>query len=188
MAMERSRRDQIVLGVLLVILAVVGYRAWTTTSAPTAPPAVRGRTAATNRSAGSGATLKAPDVHLTALDTEHPEPQPVKRDLFRFKPKAQVPAAGNRRAVTPSRGSSGPAVPAGVSGLPPIPLKFIGIVEATDSKARVAVLSDGRGAPFYGREGEPIGGRYRILRIGDESIEMSYLDGRGRQTIRLSGR
>jgi hypothetical protein len=30
-------------------------------------------------------------------------------------------------------------------------------------------------------------GQYRILRIGAESIEMSYLDGRGRQTIRLTG-
>jgi len=30
-------------------------------------------------------------------------------------------------------------------------------------------------------------GQYRILRISAESIEMAYLDGRGRQTIRLSG-
>ena len=49
------------------------------------------------------------------------------------------------------------------------------------------MLSDGRGAPLYGNEGDIIEGRYRILRIGVESIEMAYLDGRGRQTIRLSG-
>jgi hypothetical protein len=49
------------------------------------------------------------------------------------------------------------------------------------------VLSDGRGAPVYGSEGETVLGQYRILRIGTESIEMSYLDGRGRQTIRFSG-
>jgi hypothetical protein len=41
---------------------------------------------------------------------------------------------------------------------------------------------------MYGKEGDIIDGRYRIVRIGAESIELTYLDGRGRQTIRLSGR
>jgi hypothetical protein len=40
---------------------------------------------------------------------------------------------------------------------------------------------------MYGKEGDVIDGRYRIVRIGVESIELTYLDGRGRQTIRLSG-
>ena len=38
-----------------------------------------------------------------------------------------------------------------------------------------------------GVEGEIILGRYQILKIGNESIEMAYPDGRGRQTIRLTG-
>jgi len=40
---------------------------------------------------------------------------------------------------------------------------------------------------MYGIEGGTVAGRYRVLRIGAESIEMSYLDGRGRQTIRQTG-
>ena len=40
---------------------------------------------------------------------------------------------------------------------------------------------------MHGKEGDIIDGRYRILKIGTESIEMAYLDGRGRQTIRLTG-
>ena len=71
--------------------------------------------------------------------------------------------------------------------MPPITLKFIGVIDMPTPAKRVAVLSDGRGAPVYGHEGETVLGQYRILRIGAESIEMSYLDGRGRQTIRLSG-
>ena len=72
--------------------------------------------------------------------------------------------------------------------LPPIPLKFLGILDEGPDKPKWAVLSDGSGAmPLYGREGENIAGRYRIIKIGVESIEVSYLDGRGRQTIRLSG-
>jgi hypothetical protein len=58
-------------------------------------------------------------------------------------------------------------------------------VERTN-KMKIAVLSDGRNV-FYGQEGETIDGRYRIERIGVESIEMVWLDGRGRQVIRLSG-
>jgi hypothetical protein len=40
---------------------------------------------------------------------------------------------------------------------------------------------------YHGREGETIEGRYRIVRIGQESIVMEYEDGRGRTTIRLTG-
>jgi len=54
------------------------------------------------------------------------------------------------------------------------------------SGKKIAGLSDGREV-WHGSEGDVILGQYKILRIGTESIEMSYIDGRGRQTIRLSG-
>ena len=41
------------------------------------------------------------------------------------------------------------------------------------------MLSDGRNV-FHGGEGDIIEGRYRIIKIGAESIEMAHLDGRGR--------
>ena len=49
-----------------------------------------------------------------------------------------------------------------------------------------AGLTDGRGV-YQGREGDIIEGRYRIVRIGAESIEMTFLDGSGHQVIRQSG-
>ena len=70
--------------------------------------------------------------------------------------------------------------------LPPIPLKFIGLVDAPGNTARLAVLSDGRNV-FHGREGDIIDGRYRIVHVGTESIELTYVNGLGRQVIRLSG-
>ena len=79
-----------------------------------------------------------------------------------------------------------PPAPTGPPPLPPIPLKLIGTVNR-EGKPTIAVLTDGQGLPMYGVEGGTIAGRYRILRIGVESIEISYLDGRGRQTIRLTG-
>jgi len=77
-----------------------------------------------------------------------------------------------------------PPVPAGPPPPPPIPLKFIGLVE---TPVRVAFLSDGRGNTFQGKEGDIIEGRYRIVRIGADAADLAYVDGRGRQTIRLTG-
>ena len=39
-----------------------------------------------------------------------------------------------------------------------------------------------------GQPGQIIDGKYRIVKIGEESIQLEYADGRGRQTIRLSGK
>ena len=77
--------------------------------------------------------------------------------------------------------------PPGPPPLPPIPLKFIGLVEGVAAGSRIAVLSDTRGLVVHGREGAIIDGRFRILAIGTESIDIAYADGRGRQTLRLTG-
>jgi hypothetical protein len=123
-------------------------------------------------------------VHLQALNAGRPKPDPGGRDLFRYRMKPPPPPPPPPRAPV---GPQLPLPPAGPTPPPPITLRFIGIVDTPPSGKRLAVLSDGRGAPLYGQEGDTVLGQYRILRIGAESIEMSYLDGRGRQTIRLSG-
>jgi hypothetical protein len=120
-------------------------------------------------------------VHLDALEAERPKPGSGQRNLFRFKPKPPPPPK-----VTPvDPVPAGPIGPPPPPPLPPITLKFIGVIERPGQK--IAVLSDSSGQPYYGVEGSTIGGRYRVLKIGVESIEMSYLDGRGRQMIRLTG-
>ena len=78
-----------------------------------------------------------------------------------------------------------PTAPPVPAGPPPIPLKFIGVVQRANG-VRWAVLSDGK-LTVYGREADIIDGQYRIVSIGAESIELSYADGRGRQTVRLTG-
>jgi hypothetical protein len=76
-------------------------------------------------------------------------------------------------------------VPAGPPPPPPIPIKFFGLVELRGQ--RVAAFTDTRGSTFYGKEGDIIEGRYRVRRVSTDSVELEYLDGRGRQTIRLTG-
>ena len=191
--MEPKRRREVMLAALVVLLggalyvAVEGwpFAAAGTSAGPAPASNGQGRTARNDRPApGAPGASEAPDVHLEALDTARPKPDDAGRDLFRFKPKPPPPRPA---ATQPARPVEQAPVPAGPAPPPPITLKFIGIIDAGQSKKIVAVLSDGRGAPVYGSEGETVLGQYRILRIGTESIEMSYLDGRGRQTIRFTG-
>jgi hypothetical protein len=185
--MATERRRQIVLVGLIVILAFAIYYALPGTSTTPASSSNQGRATAGTAS-GSPSQPAAPDVHLNALDGERPKPVNTVRNLFRFKPKAPPPSQtiargpGQAAPVIP-----GPTLPPGPPAPPPITLKFIGIVEAPAKARKLAVLSDSAGHVFQGAEGDLVEGRYRIVRIGVESIEMTYLDGRGRQTIRLTG-
>jgi hypothetical protein len=186
----RQRREWLLLGVVAVLgaLAYAVYAQWPGTSAvapATSNQEQRSSGGRGDRKGPSGGQAEgAPDVHLDALSTDRPRPA-TGRDLFRFKekPPPPPPPLPPPRIPTPAEQAAveGPPPP------PPIALKFIGFVDSETPGKRIAFLSDGRGAPMSGHEGDTVLGQYRILRIGAESIEMSYLDGRGRQTIRLSG-
>ena len=185
MATDSLRR--VALAIALVILAAVAYRAWTTMGVPSGAAVRSSNPRARAAARTTDAPGTAPDVHLTALNGERPKPAPGERNLFRFQ--TPRPAAPSGSAVRPPVVAA-PSVPAGPPGpppLPPIALRFIGIIESPTQAARIAALVDNTGRTYHGAEGEVVAGQYRILRIGVESIEISYLDGRGRQTIRLSG-
>jgi hypothetical protein len=122
-------------------------------------------------------------VRLDALDAARPGPGESERNPFRFQPKAPPPpppGAANS-TTTPST----PAPPPGPPPPPPIPLKFIGTVEKAGLK--IAAMSDCKGNTFFEPEGKVVDGRYRLVRIGLESIVMEYPNGTGRMTIRLEG-
>jgi hypothetical protein len=188
--MAPDRRKVVVAAALGLVLAFTLYRAWSGTSALpslTSNGLTGGEASSARRP--QQAVIAAPDVHLKELDMERPKPASGDRNLFRFKSKplpAPPPPAPPPQVVsaTPPAVSSGPAQP---PAPPPIPLKFIGLIGPTAEVPKIAVFSDGKGLPQYGKEGDIILGQFRIVHIGTESIEMSYLDGRGRQTIRLTG-
>ena len=182
--MATNRRQVWLLGVLLAVLAAVAYRAWTATSAAPAQTSNEAGAAASSDRNGQAAPQRpaAPDVRLEALDGKRPKPGGSDRNLFRFKPKAPPPPPPQPLPPPVAPVPTGPPPPPPV---PPIPLKFIGTLERNGQK--IAILSDATGHVSYGPEGATIDGRYRILRIGAESIELAYVDGRGRQTIRFTG-
>jgi len=184
--MAPEQRRQVLLAVLAIVLAGVAIRLWQGTSPTTAEgqAASNVRNPAHGKQASPG--LAAPVVRLDTLESPKPEPGSTDRNPFRFKPKAAPPPPPP--PVAPPRPVAPPPPSSTASGVPPITLKFIGMWELSEQKRKIAMLTDGKGGvPIYGEEGDIVEGRYKILRIGVESIEMAYLDGRGRQTIRLSG-
>lgn len=182
--MPSDRRTKLALAVLAVVMA---FAAWTWFG-PGATPSPAPTTAPRQGAAGAAQQLpkaEAMIVKLPALQGKRAEPADSARNPFQFGARrVEAPAAGAAAepVVAPP---TAPAVPSGPPPPPPIALKFIGTVEKADG-LKLAVLTDGR-APLYGKEGDIIDGRYRILSIGVESIDIAYADGRGRQTIRLSG-
>jgi len=196
MTTEQPRRRMVrkpvwvLVALLACVAAVAFYVSQRTRPAADASPAGR------RDDRKSNARGEAPaDVRLAALEAAPPEMVDANRNPFRFQPKAPPPPpvrpapALPRPAVQPGAGGAdgqpgATAVPVQAPP-PPIQLKFIGTIDAP-GVGKLAALSDGKFV-YRGREGDVIEGRYRIVKIGVESIVMEHLDGRGRQTIRLTG-
>jgi hypothetical protein len=70
--------------------------------------------------------------------------------------------------------------------VPPIPLKLMGFIDLPGG-GKVAALSDCKGATFSAAEGKTVDGQYRIVKIGIESITIEFINGKGRQTLRVEG-
>ena len=176
-----TRRVVVVRGAGLALFAVLMAGCGGAPETAVARRPVRGATARASVANDSAVV----DLHLHRLRITPGASEGVERNLFRFESRAATPPLS---VYTPPERREPPvAIPSGPPALPPIPLRYIGLLEAPAQAGRVAVLSDGRGNVFYGREGDTIEGRYLMLRVGPISADLSYLDGRGRQTIRLSG-
>jgi hypothetical protein len=145
-----------------------------------------GQAQGTATSGGGAAGVE--DLQLESLGPSGEVDATPERNPFRFE-RRRVATATPAPVSVPQTDVRPPApiVPSVPQGPPPIPLRYIGFLDSMGDRPRIAVLSDGRGSVFNGREGDIIDGRYRLERIGTESAELVYLDGRGRQTLRLSG-
>jgi hypothetical protein len=172
-------------GAVVAVLVLATWSLWP--SSPAAPasapsPAAPGAAQQARSGAPTGVEVK-----LDALTAERQPPSDTPRNPFRFQPKAPPPSV---KPVAPppanvSADPPRPPVPTGTPPPPPIPLKFIGSLKRVNG-VEWAALTDGKNV-LYGREGDIVDGRYRIVEIGTESIVLTYVDGRGRQVVRLTG-
>ena len=182
MISRKHRHLMVLVGLLLMFVVLVTFQM--RTSEPPAAPAARASNRAATRATAPRRDAEVTDVKLDALQRAHDAAPESARNPFRFRPPPPPPPP--RAAVPPPSApvATAPPVPEGPPPPAPIPLKFFGLVGV---QPPLAAFSDGRGTVFYGRDGDIIDGRYRILRIGPDSADLSYTDGRGRQTLRLSG-
>lgn len=146
------------------------------------------------RPGGEGTDGAVQALRLDDMNTERADPTPERRNPFRFgatRPgpsRAAPPVIASSpspvRRDAPPRDEAAVPSPPGAPVPPSIPLTFMGFMESPGVEGRVVVLSDGD-AVFHGRRGDVIDGRYRILNMGLESVELERIDGRGRATLRL---
>jgi hypothetical protein len=175
-------RPLLLLAALGVALTVVVIARRADTPAGTNAGRSNGRSAPTT-AAANGTPVA--DLKLDRLKADPSDLEPPTRNPFQFKPKAAPPAPRTQASAAPPPVVIAPPVPQGPPPPPPIALKYIGVLET--AQGRVAIFRDSGGDIVNGREGDIIDGRYRLLKIGVESADLAYVDGRGRQTIRLSG-
>lgn len=175
----RPPRQQVLLlaGLLVVLAAVLAYQF----RGPAGPlPAGQAPGVAAREARAAAARDQAesvPGVRLANLSAERSAPTPNGRELFRDKPPPPPP-----RPVPPPPDPNAPPPPPPPP--PPITLKLIGLVRGPSGP--VAALSDGRDV-FFGREGDIIEGRYKIVKVNVESIDIAYVDGRGQRRLGLGG-
>ena len=147
--------------------------------------------AASETAAATGAQGEWRAVRLDEIARGRSDPESERRNPFRFgaaKPMSPQPGPGRGDEPGPSVSpvpDVDPSVPAPRGGPGGVPLTFIGFVESPGIAGRVVVLTDGANV-FHGRVGDVLDGRYRIVGIGLESVDVERINGQGRQTLRLS--
>jgi hypothetical protein len=187
---EPKRQREIALGsVALVLLAIAAWALLPNRSSAGSSRAGGTTATAPAQSSQPGTAGALGAVNLDGLKGERPQPADDSvRNPFTYKPRpAPPPPAAQQPSLVKDPAGSVQTGPPQPPPPPRITLKYIGeVADPRKPGGKIAVLSDGRGV-YYGREGEVVEGRYRVLKIGVESVELAYLDGRGRQTIRQTG-
>jgi len=181
-----NRRETGLLGLLAA--AGVGVSVWALRQ-PEAP-AVLGRATADKP------LTPVPRIDLARVDAPRPRTEAGRRDLFAFgsmrEPEPQEPS---EVVKTPSPTSpataggapggafaSGPVTPS----LPPLNVKYIGSVE-NKAGVKVAVLITDRKEILTGQAGQVVANRYRIARIGLESVDLEDVGSGQSRRVPLKG-
>jgi hypothetical protein len=178
-------RDPKRLAPILAGIAVLaaGY-AWYSRLSPVSQPAAS--------AAGSGAPGKAegdlPRIDLARLEGPRPTAPLGKRDIFDF---GVPPAPPEPPAPPPSEmeARNEPPPPVTVPTPPPPPplnIKYIGALE--DKRGlKVAMFLNERKEVLTGQPGQLVGNRFRVVRIGVESVDIQELGSEQTRRIPLKG-
>jgi hypothetical protein len=178
-----ARREKALLGLLALILAALGV--WALQHPESAPRVL-------SRAKAEPPPAPVPRIDLARLDAPHPDNDAGRRDLFDYGaaeatdvPTAATapPIVGPPPASTPTGGAPEDLRAA---TLPPLNLWYIGSVESARG-IKVAVLVTDRREVLTGQAGQTVANRYRIARIGLESVDLEDLSSGQSRRIPLRG-
>ena len=138
-----------------------------------------------------------PRIDLARIDAPRGENEAGRRDLFAFGQAPASPRTSRRRRPSSrrrllARPGGAPACPGTpwrppvTPSLPPLNLKYIGSVE-NKAGVKVAVLLTDRREVLTGQAGQVVANRYRIARIGLESVDLEDVGSGQSRRIPLKG-
>jgi hypothetical protein len=180
---SKTRAQLRLLAMLVAVLAVVGWYFYYPTSP--APPTSQPQPAGPVRTAGPEDLPIPEPVALGNLE-EPGEQGDAKRNPFAYGVRPPPPPPPRAAAPPPTAPANlPPPVP---PGPPPINLRLIGLTQMPGGGRVLVTLKDpATSGVHHAFEGGVVDGRYRVVKVGLQSVVVSYLDGSGVRTIGLGG-
>ena len=191
--MKVGAEDRNKLIAAIVLMALAAFGVYTLLSRPETPPvAAAPATASTRRPAARRA---APRVATPAGESLDPT---LRLDLLRASEGMKYEGAGRnifrgeagelpKAAANPLKDAAkqAPPAPTGPPPPPPINLKFYGFANRPGDPAKKVFLSEGDNI-FIAGEGEVVNRRYKVVKIGQSSVEIEDLLSNNKRTIPLT--
>jgi hypothetical protein len=179
---SRTRRQLILLAVLVVALLVVSWYLYF----PATPTSVTSQPAPVVAGERAPAELPIPEALRLESLAEVGELGEARRNPFAYGVRPPPPPPPRPIAPPPP-----PVVDVGPprpQGPPPIALRLTGLTVMPGGGRSMVTLKDpATNAIHQAFEGDIVDGRYRIVKVGLQSVVVSYLDGSGVRTIGLGG-
>ena len=181
--MVKQRRRWIVPGLAVAAAASVGWALLRDPGPAVAP-------SASAAEAPKGTVKREPElprIDLARLDRPRPASGIGRRDLFDFAtpPPTPPPPMPSAPPVVVEETPPPVTVPT-PPPLPPLNIKYIGAFEGKKG-LKVAVLMTDRKEVLTGQAGEVVANRYRIVRIGLESVDVQDVGSEQVRRIPLKG-
>ncbi len=177
---ENKKKTWIALALFALAILAVVYELWPSSSTSTpssaaAPAATRGGQTATPVFSNLDPTLRTDLLKGSENVTYHGSG----RDIFHSSPEmAEIQKAPDPR-IEKQKAAAAAAVPQN----PQIPLKFYGF--ATDSDRKQIFLSQGDDV-FVAKEGDIVKGRYKVVHVNSNNVEIQDVLGNYSQSIPLT--
>lgn len=181
--MSVSARERRLLALLGLVAGVALLRGVWLAATPATPPAEAGGRARVARGARTAAVALPERVEVIRSDRLEVAPRPfeVGRDLFRYGPPPPPPppspeelARQRREAEARRLAAEEAARRAAVPRPPAVTVRFLGSFGPERKRIAVFTASDGRSV-LNALEGDVLEGRFVVVRIGFESVDLGFV-------------